>query len=359
MHQGPKSVALLATVALWLGALSAARAQESQPDEAGPAEQEAEAGAEAGVEAEPPSEQEGAVKPDQADEQGEPVEDEPGAEAGEAQLEAGLDEGVIEEEAEEAGPGRGKAEVGLDLGFYYRSDHLGTALDLSPLVSAWYAITDGLDLTLNWGFAFDNYAPEQGESAASLVLGNPFLSVRRVLQEGRTRIWFGIGANIPVSSLPAEGEDGYLDQLATYLTAAAMRGGWNGWLWTPEHFGMAVPLGARMVSEDHLLVGGEAAFYFLIPVDDYRADRSDFYIQVAGDLGFGWTDVATGLRLQGVVNATNADVDRLQSAIGPFVRVDAGGAFCTASFLLNLDEPAGIFGDQDVWGLHLGGGAAL
>jgi hypothetical protein len=138
-----------------------------------------------------------------------------------------------------------------------------------------------------------------------------------------------------------------------------MRGNWDQWLWMPEHFGIVVPLGARMVSEDHLLLGGETAFYFLSPVDDYGANRSDFYIQLAGDIGFGWRKVVTGLRLQGVITTTNADADRLQSAIGPFVRYDMRGAFFTARFLLNLDEPAGIFGDRDLWALYLGGGATF
>jgi hypothetical protein len=355
MHPRPKSMAFLATAVLWFGTLSAVQAQEIGSDEAGSPEQEAEAA----VQEETPTEQEEAVETDDTEEEA--------AQAGDEAATTSDDEYEYEEaleveeeggEEEEVEPGRGDGEVGLELGFYYRSDQLGTALDLSPLLSAWYAINDDLDITLDWGFAFDSYSPEQGDSASNFVLGNPFLSVRKVMQEGRTRIWFGIGANVPVSSVPNEDDDGYLDQVAAYLAASAMRGNWNQWLWMPEHFGIVVPLGARMVSEEHMLVGGETAFYFLIPLDNYRADRSDFYIQLAGDLGFGWERIATGLRLQGVVKTTDVG-DRLQSAIGPFVRYDAGGGYFTACFLVNLDEPAGIFGEQDVWGLHLGGGAGL
>ncbi len=319
MHSGPKSIAVLAFAALWLGALTAARAQESEPA------------------------------------------DEPASETDE---ELYLDENVVVDEDETGGeepdePGRGVAGVGLDLGFYYRSDHLGTMFDLSPILSGWFAIADDLDITLDWGLAFNSISPEGGESASEFVIGNPLITIQRVLQEGRTRIWFGIGAIAPISSVPDEDEDGYLDKVAAYQTASAIRGNWNHFLWMPEHFGMVLPIGAHMVSEDHILLGGEATFYYLMPIDNYNARRQDFYIQLAGDIGFGWEAVQTGLRLQGVVTTTNPEVDRLQGAIGPFVRYDLGGSHFEARFLLNLDDPNGVFGENDVWGLHLGGGATF
>ena len=309
MHPGLKSIAFLVTAALWLGALNAARAQESKAADAD------KTGAD-----------------DREDEQS----------------------GREPEELP-----RGAAGVGLELGFYYRTDHLGTAFDLAPLLSGWFAITDSLDITLDWGFGYNSISPDNGDSAGDFVIGNPFLAVRRALQEGRTRIWFGIGAIAPVSSVPDHDDKAYKERVDAYRTVSAIRGNWNCFLWMPEHFGMVLPIGAHMVSEDHILLGGEAAFYYLIPVDNYNARRSDFYIQLAGDMGFGFKAVQTGLRLQGVVTTTNPDVDRLQAAIGPFLRYDSGGSHFTARFLLNLDEPNGVFGGQDVWGFHLGGGATF
>jgi hypothetical protein len=60
--------------------------------------------------------------------------------------------------------------------------------------------------------------------------------------------------------------------------------------------------------------------------------------------------------LQMVWIATS-EADNAQLALVPFVQGDFDGGFVYLRFLINLDEPFGVFGDgADVWGIFAGGG---
>jgi hypothetical protein len=165
---------------------------------------------------------------------------------------------------------------------------------------------------------------------------------------------------VPVYDMPGEGDSSFRDLSTTYELASAMEGRWNHWRWLPEHVTIVVPVSARMVAENHMLLGGGTSLACSIPTGDYRNDRAAIYWQLAGEIGFGWDTVESGMRLRAVTEPMNKG-DKLQAAIGPFVSLDLGGGYLTADFLLNLDDPHGVFGSggDDVWSLSLGGGVYL
>lgn len=290
-----------------------------------------------------------------------------GAWANEEKTRAANDSG----EAEQARP---NGEVGVELGGYFRSDKMASRLAFSPLVSGWYSVANGVDLKLDWGFAFLSLSPKSESSDTGFYLGNPTLSARRVIHAYRNEIFFGIGVAVPVSSIPTrprsldsesgsvpnDWDNSFLKTRYASRVAAAMRGLWDYWIWMPEHLGIVVPLGVRMVSKEHILLGGETAIAVLVPTGDYETDRAELILQFAGELGFGFEWLRAGVRLQGVVLPVpgSDEAGHAQFSAGPFARVESQGAFLHIKGLFNLDTPYGAFDDGPaVWAVTIGGGA--
>lgn len=257
------------------------------------------------------------------------------------------------------------ARIGAEISTYVRDDKTGTNLELSPLINGSYGLGETVDLRLDWGFAFRNYAANkhQGSSWSTFAIGNPALSVRRNIEAGRTNIYVGAGVAAPASWVPSESKHHkqYTKLDKTYRTASAMRGQWDKWLWKPEHVGLFFPIGVSMVTEDYVLAGAEAAAAILIPAGDYMGNNAEFLGQLAGEWGFGFEHVGTGLRFQGAWSMGLRTPDgHAQFSVGPFVRWNFDGGYLSASALANLDEPAGAIGNgADIWSVTLGGGATF
>jgi hypothetical protein len=303
------------------------------------------------------------------------VDAEPGAEV-DADEEPVFDYGELEEdvvaemEAEEAtaeleeGAAPSPGRVQLDLGFYLRSDRVGTLYELSPLLSGAFRVIGGLSLTLDWGFGFLENSPDAGEAESVFVVGNPFFSALWATQQGRTELRYGVGFAVPFSSVPEEGDVLYLEKAGAYYYASAMRGRYDHWLWMPEHAGIVLRGGGEMVSPDHIFLGGDAALAVLIPSGDYHDHTASIYLQGAGEIGFGFGPgeflffdaVKMVARLQ-LVSIPVGEDDGLQVSLGPCGRAEIDGWFLDGSFIFNFDKPDGIYGDgRDIWGLQLGGG---
>lgn len=251
--------------------------------------------------------------------------------------------------------------IALELGSYFRSDDFADTYAFAPILSLWFEITDALDLVLEAGCAYAGRSDEAGDNPNHFYLGNPFLAIRRAYRAERTLFHFGFGFTVPISTMDQPVNPEQLTsqeefEIATYKMAAAMRGRWSYWLWMPEHVALVIPIGARMVSEDNILFGGELALAVIAPTGDYHDYRGDFIAQGAGELGYGFKTVETGLRLQAVLIPLIPNEDKFQSAIGPFVNLNFEGGHVGANIIVNLDKDEGVFGGADRWGLNLKGG---
>jgi hypothetical protein len=249
-------------------------------------------------------------------------------------------------------------EIALELGSYFRSDNSADTYAFAPILSLWVEITDALDLVLEAGCVYAGQSDEEGKNPNHFYLGNPYLGIRRAYRAERTHFHFGFGFTVPISSMEMSSTGTPTDPFeeTTYRIASAMRGRWSYWLWMPEHVALVIPIGARMVSEDNILFGGELGLAVIAPTGDYHDHRGDFIAQGAGELGFGFETVETGLRLQAVLIPLITNEDKFQSAIGPFVKVILDGGHVGANVMVNLDEDEGVFGEADRWGLNLKGG---
>ena len=267
---------------------------------------------------------------------------------------AGVDNGAEKDNGQAE---KHSAGVGMKVGIFSRDDGYASSFGLLPLLDGWIALGKGWELELDWGFALRGFSPEQGEGTTNFVMGNPWLQALHRTKQGRTIISYGLGLSLPVYYLPAEDHPDHHDIVVTYQLASAMEGRWDHWKWVPEHLTIAIPLQAFMVSEDHILLGGETALALSIPAGDFQNNSAELYWQIAGELGFGWEAVGTGVRLQGAMAPTYQE-DKLQLCFGPFLELEIEGGHLEAEIRLNLDDPHGVFGagDDDVWGLFLGGG---
>ena len=252
------------------------------------------------------------------------------------------------------GPSRG---LGLKVGLFARDDDNASIVGLLPMLDAWIALGKRWELQLDWGFALRAYSPEQGNGFTAFVVGNPQLQLLRKGELGRTSIVYGLGVTVPVYYVPDETDPDLYDFVVTSELASAITGRWDYWKWVPEHLTIAIPVQAFMVSEDHILLGGETALALSIPAGDFEDNSAELYWQIAGEFGFGWEAVRTGVRLQGAM-APMYKGDKLQLSFGPFVELEISGGHLGAEIRLNLDDPHGVFGagDDDVWALFLGGG---
>jgi hypothetical protein len=137
-----------------------------------------------------------------------------------------------------------------------------------------------------------------------------------------------------------------------------MEGQWDAWLYAPSRFTLAFPLQVEHRS-DALLVGADLGIGAMFTTDEETAPDHEVVLQAAGLLGAALDSAQLGFRLQVVFAATSDSDDKAQVAFVPFVQGQLGrSAFLYARFVMNLDEPLGVFRDGEgwVWGLHLGGG---
>ncbi|HKP56524.1 MAG TPA: hypothetical protein VJV78_07390 [Polyangiales bacterium] len=246
--------------------------------------------------------------------------------------------------ADYVGDARSSA-IELELGWYTDSEGSGSLHALAPVLSARVSATDHLDLELDWPFGFVSVS---GDGNDEFRTGNPLVAGYYVQRQHDGYLRAGFGIAVPIASVDDTSD------LLPLATGVAMRGLWDSWLYLPETLGLVLPfqIEKRM---NALVLGGDTALGVLIPTSD-RSDESDVAIQLAGLIGGKSGPVTAGARLQ-VVWVPTADGDNAQVALVPFVQGDFSGGFVYLRFLLNLDEPFGVFGDgADVWALSIGGG---
>jgi hypothetical protein len=163
----------------------------------------------------------------------------------------------------------------------------------------------------------------------------------------------GLGVALPVLD-----PDDAIGRVAP-LMAIATRGYMDSWLYAPKRLSLVVP-GQLQTRVSLFVIGVDAAVAALIPTGDSDQQETELGVQAGALFGITAGDATIGMRLQvgGIPTIDNGD--HTQASLMPFVQADLdGGGFIHGGVLINLDDPYGVAGDNDVglWTARLGGGA--
>ncbi len=241
--------------------------------------------------------------------------------------------------------------------FYYgailttagESETGSTTVVFAPLLECAYAVHPNVLIDLAWGggLAVDN----QGLGESTTRTGNPQLSGHFRFHTGSWRFRAGLGVTAPLAHIPL-GSNGRLYAFL-YNQAMAMWGMWNLWFWSPDY--MAVPImgSATYALPDHHLLVIEAAVTPSIGVRG-NSNSSQTLGQIAVEARLAMGDsFALCPRLQTVL-LPSTSYDRWQSAVGLRATFATKAGRLFAGILINLDQPLGVFGGLERWGLQLG-----
>ncbi len=238
---------------------------------------------------------------------------------------------------------------GATLGTTAESEPGSTSVVLSPLLEGAYALSPSYLLDVAWGFGW--LVDNQGLGESTARVGNPMVSGLYRTRVEAWRVRAGVGITAPLAHQPLK-MNGRLYAFLFNQTMA-MNGMWNLWLWAPDR--MAVPLNARVdyVFATGFALAAEGSVATVIGVRN-GASGTDVLGQVAlkARLPIG-ASFALCPRLQTVL-LPKTSVDRLQSAFVLRAALQTRYGRYFADVLFNLDEPLGVFGGLNRWGIHLG-----
>ncbi len=218
----------------------------------------------------------------------------------------------------------------------------------------------GAELVVPLAFGhFDPWGSERVNSA--LQAGNPWLAGYFVYDIGARGDDFvlllrgGLGFTFPGAHVNTDSPDaGTTAAFIALLGGIATRGGWNGLWYLEDHFGFGIPLSAEMWFGGIGYAAAEVGFWWAFnqnPGPPFGRDPDDTgALQIALEGGVELLDfLRITLRVQGVGELEDPDDrdDDFQLAIEPRVAVAHGPIFGSLGLLVNLDEPAGVFGDDD------------
>jgi hypothetical protein len=244
-----------------------------------------------------------------------------------------------------------------ELGYFGTAEDASSVYVLVPRASLHFAFDERWSIAGDWGVIAIDSVPEHGTADQVLRSGNPSVFGLLSGAHGELRYRVAIGATVPLAGIDRAGQ-GRLQHVA-FNDAQAIDGLWNVWLWAPSRaaaiaFGrIDLPLHPDLALE---LVASPA---LLIPVfGAYGHEATTVFIPTALGFNSHKGPFRFGLRLQAVFMPSN-NVDKLQLALVPWLRLLLGSAFVEARYVGNLDEPlAGERGPR-IWGLHLAGGGSL
>jgi hypothetical protein len=258
-------------------------------------------------------------------------------------------------------PGSRAGAIELGLGWYTDSDRGSTVHVLRPTLGARFAFSEHAELTLDWPFAFGIVSPAMGDGNSIFRSGNPVAAVYYMRRSGVG--YYRIGGAIAMPLATADSALTSADATTAvfaYTGAVTMNGLWNIWQYATDRLSLVIP-GQFERRSGNFIYGGDLGLGVLIYTGDANRD-AEVALQLAGMIGGRIDNVSVGTRLQVVWLPTQSSGDKAQLALVPFVQADfSDKGFLFARFVLNLDEPFGVFGDGvgllgKVWGLYLGGG---
>lgn len=257
----------------------------------------------------------------------------------------------------------------------------GEAIVISPSLGARFALTESIDASLEWNFA---YAATRVNGAfttmdASGTHTEPFELGREALEAGNpvmqvafTHDWSVLsiqvapGVAFPVAAVSQAARDvpGAADRAASLFVhewMLAMHGALDPWRFLPERLAIVVPV--RIALGDRIGGAIEVAGAWTIPVLGAQAgSRSEGALQIAGDVGVEiLPELRAGLR-GSIVGWRLGRPDgpaRMQGALEPWVRATFGAVHGVLRATLDLGGDYGLGTPSGVWAIHIGGGGTI
>jgi len=226
-----------------------------------------------------------------------------------------------------------------------------TYTTLLPKLYGSFGLSDTLELEAQLTTIYADYSPEVGEGDSAFELANPYIALFYGKRSDRRVARIGGGLALPVLDA-----DGFA--MAPFL-GAATRGLMDMWIYAPEALSFVVPVQLQ-VRATTLVLGVDAALAMMVMTGgSEEGDDVEVPLQASALVGAALGDLTLGLRLQ-VASILTADGDNTQLSVLPFIQADLnGGGFIHGGLLVNLDEPLGVLGDDnlfEVWAIRVGGG---
>jgi hypothetical protein len=248
--------------------------------------------------------------------------------------------------------GAPEAAVELDAGWNMHDDSYSAHQTVSSVLGVRYASSKSLDLALELPFKFEDVAnnTEPSVGGRALFSGNPFAALYHVDRSDQDFTRVGVGLALPLSGA-GFGNDGIAEE--GQEDALAQRGAWNVWMWFPNALSLVLPARVEHRS-DALVLGADLALAISVG-GGVIVPSGQIALMAAARLG----DISIGSRVQVMWSPVLEDRHgNVQAALVPFVQAElaGGAAFADARFVVNLDSPYGVFGDDPRWGVLLGGG---
>ncbi|MGB8222997.1 MAG: hypothetical protein WCF10_10425 [Polyangiales bacterium] len=232
---------------------------------------------------------------------------------------------------------------------------------VSPLIEMRLQLAYSVLLQVVWGMSYANVDRDQASPDNSFRVGNPLVAFHYQGKKGQFSYRFGLGATIPVSSLPND-FNAQVTAASAYALAAAIRGNTGFWLWDPYTVSVIVPVAFERRKPSGFLWGAYLDTGALIKINNKnpRTQKTDFIMQMAAMMGYQATDwLRLGSRFS-LVLIPKYKEQNTQLAVEPFLRFGHDNGFGAVMLNINIDNPWGFsFDKRQVWGLRIGGGAAF
>jgi hypothetical protein len=237
---------------------------------------------------------------------------------------------------------------------------------VSPIFETRFQLSYNFLLQAVWGFSYANVDRDpdgNGEKDNAFRAGNPYLAFHYQGTKNQFSYRVGVGATIPVATLPSDlGDRSDGTEQSAYSLAAALRGNTMYWLWDAHTVSVIVPIAFERRKPSGFLWGTYLDTGALIGIDsrNNRNKKTDFIMQMAAMMGYQATDwLRVGSRFT-LVLIPKFRQNNTQLAVEPYLRFGSETAFGVVRLNINLDNPWGFsFDDGQVWGLRIGGGAAF
>lgn len=241
-------------------------------------------------------------------------------------------------------------QVGVSFGLYSGDRaSTGETTVVAPLIDGTFNISESLQLRLALPLTSIS---RSDDGATRFALGNPYTAAYWRTKSGPLQFRLGAGVALPAARLTDDDPQTSALQAEGYLTAAAMQGLKDRWLWTPERLSVVVPLDAKL-DLGIVELRGDAAWAWMIPTN---SDDNETMLQLGTEALVHLGPFGLGARVQGVWVPTTSG-DDLQMAVAPVAELELGPVAARTMFVVNVDEPQGNSFDTSapntVWGWHI------